>query len=124
MDSVLSCFKLIILPDFEVSLSHIHNKFGAPHHDHNLCMNDSAAQRNMSRRVKHTPLLAAEDDKKPGAWMCARTHGECVDICDTLSQQMYVISFKRVERGGGGGGRQRGEERRKKNERMKESFRI
>lgn len=32
--------------------------------------------------------------------VCADT-GECVDICDTLSQQMYVISFRRVERGGG-----------------------
>lgn len=32
--------------------------------------------------------------------VCADT-GECVDICDTLSQQMYVISFRRVERRGG-----------------------
>lgn len=31
--------------------------------------------------------------------VCADT-GECVDIRDTLSQQMYVISFRRVERGG------------------------
>ena len=48
--------------------------------------------------------------------MCADT-GECVDICDTLSQQMYVISFRRVEQGGGS-------DREKKRERMKESFRI
>ena len=38
--------------------------------------------------------------------VCADT-GECVDICDTLSQQMYVISFRRVERGGEGGKRKR-----------------
>lgn len=31
--------------------------------------------------------------------MCVDT-GECVDICDTLSQQMYVISFRRREREG------------------------
>lgn len=24
----------------------------------------------------------------------------CVDICDTVSRQMYVISFRRVEQGG------------------------
>lgn len=39
--------------------------------------------------------------------------GECVDICDTLSQQMYVISFRRVRWGDGGIGREkkRGNER-------------
>ena len=47
--------------------------------------------------------------------VCADT-GECVDICDTLSQQMYVISFRRVERGGRERERERERERRKKKE--------
>lgn len=73
----------------------------------------------------HTPPLTAEKreywaaasltTKGKHVDVCADT-GECVDICDTLSQQMYVISFRRVERGGG--------DSEKKNERMKESFRI
>lgn len=49
--------------------------------------------------------------------VCADT-GECVYICDTLSQQMYVISF----RGWSGAGEP--EREKKMNERMKESFRI
>ena len=75
----------------------------------------------------HTPRLVAEEREHWAAVssttkgsrrvdVCADT-GECVDICDTLSQQMYVISFRRVEQGGGS-------DREKKRERMKESFRI
>lgn len=45
--------------------------------------------------------------------VCTDT-GECVDICDTLSQQMYVISFRRVERGGGS---ERGRKKKRTNER-------
>lgn len=42
--------------------------------------------------------------------LCADT-GECVDICDTLSQPTYVISFRRK--------RERRSERKEKKKRMK-----
>lgn len=78
----------------------------------------------MSSSVEHTPPLAAEEREYWAAAslttkgrrvdVCADT-GECVDICDTLSQQMYVISFRRVERVGGSE-----RERKKKKERANE----
>lgn len=47
--------------------------------------------------------------------VCADT-GECVYICDTLSQQMYVISFRGWSGEGWGGGGKR-EENERANER-------
>lgn len=58
------------------------------------------------------------DDKIwPCVCVCVNS-GECVYICDTLSQQMYVISFR------GWSGEGTPERGNKMNEQMKESFGI
>ncbi len=71
-----------------------------------MCHLQSNTQHRSVQRREEDWAAASMTTKGRRVDVCADT-GECVDICDTLSQQMYVISFRRGERGGGAKERER-----------------